>query len=128
MTNARAISMQSHLSNQATSTSQVPPWERRIHPRFEVQSEAVVVDENWHTHDCWCGDISRGGACVLSRHPLSVGQTIEIWLKLSDPMHVECEAEVVRRERDRVGVRFIGLHPFQTLQFEKLLAAVQRMH
>jgi hypothetical protein len=120
--------MYSDFSSQAARISQAPPWERRVHPRFEAHREAVLVDENWQTHNCWCGDISRGGACVLSRYPLSVGQTIEIWLKVSDPVHVECEAEVVRRERDRVGLRFIGLDASQTEQLEKLLEAMHGMH
>jgi hypothetical protein len=35
---------------------------------------------------------------------------------------------VVRRERDRVGLRFIGLDASQTEQLEKLLEAMHGMH
>jgi c-di-GMP-binding flagellar brake protein YcgR len=83
------------------------------------------VDELLNAQSCWCGDISRGGACVLSKQPLSLGRMIEVWLKLSDNLQVECEAEVVRRERDRMGIRFIAMDAFQTQQIDKLLARLQ---
>jgi c-di-GMP-binding flagellar brake protein YcgR len=83
------------------------------------------MDELLNAQSCWCGDLSRGGACMLSKQPLSLGRLIEVWFKLSDTLQVECEAEVVRRERDRMGIRFIAMDPFQAKQFEKLLARLQ---
>jgi c-di-GMP-binding flagellar brake protein YcgR len=117
--------MLSKSSNQAPRLSQIPPWERRSHQRFEIRTEALLVDPEWHTQQCRCGDISRGGACVFSPRLLRPGKLVELWFELSGSSSIECEAEVVRRECDRMGVRFIGMDHYQMRELERFLASAQ---
>jgi hypothetical protein len=117
--------MLSNSSNQASPLSTIPPWERRIHQRFEVQAEALLIDHNWHTQRCRCTDLSRGGACVFTSRLPRPGKLIELWFQLSHASSIECEAEVVRRASDRVGVRFITLDDYQMNELEHFLASAR---
>jgi c-di-GMP-binding flagellar brake protein YcgR len=112
-------------NNQALRLSQIPPWERRGHQRFEIHTEALLIDHDWHTQNCRCTDISRGGACVFSPRLLKPGKLVELWFELSDASSIECEAEVVRREHNRMGVRFIGMDLGQIRELERFLASAQ---
>ncbi len=115
----------SNTSSQALRLSQIPPWERRGFPRFEIHTEALLIDNNWHTQKCRCEDISQGGACIYSPRLLKPGRLVELWFELSQSMSIECEAEVVRRECDRMGVRFIGMDLYQLRALERFLASAQ---
>jgi PilZ domain len=52
---------------------------------------------------------------------------VELWFELSGSSSIECEAEIVRRERDRMGVRFIGMDLEQMRELERYLASAQRL-
>ncbi len=117
--------MSSGLANQAVRVSQIPPWERRRHPRFELKTETLVVDASRHTQSCKSGDISRGGACVMLDQPLGLGQIIEVWFKVAGTPHVECEAEVVRSEPGRIGIKFFDMNAFQMRQLDQLFESVR---
>jgi c-di-GMP-binding flagellar brake protein YcgR len=128
MFGAPRMHMQSNSSNQAVRLSEMPPWERRNHPRFEISTEALLIDTDWHTQKCRCGDISRGGACVYSPRLLRPGRVVELWFALAGVGSIECEAEIVRRERDRMGMRFIGMDVHQLRELERFLERVQPLH
>jgi len=119
--------MLSNSSHQAPRPSQIPPRDRRGHQRFEMHTEALLFDNDWQAQSCRCTDISRGGACVFSTHLHRPGKLVELWFELSDSSSIECEAEVVRRERDRMGVRFIGMDLEQMRELEWYLANAQRL-
>ena len=119
--------MLSHSSHQAPPLSQIPPSERRGHHRFEMHTEALLIDNDWQTQSCRCTDISRGGACVFATRLLKPGRLVELWFELSGSSSIECEAEIVRRERDRMGVRFIGMDLEQMRELERYLASAQRL-
>ena len=112
-------------SSQALRLSQIPAWERRGHQRFEIHTEALLIDNDWHTQNCRCTDISRGGACVFSARLLKPGKLVELWFALSGASSIECEAEIVRREQDRMGLRFIGMDLDQMRELERFLASAQ---
>ena len=114
-------------SSQALRLSQIPPWERRGHQRFEIHTEALLIDNDWHTQKCRCGDISRGGACVYSPRLLRPGKLVELWFELSGSS-IECEAEVIRRESDRMGLRFIAMDLHQMRELESFLASAHLLH
>jgi c-di-GMP-binding flagellar brake protein YcgR len=115
--------MLSNTSSQALRPSQIPPWERRGHQRFEMHTEALLIDNNWHAQKCRCTDISKGGACVFSPRLLRPGNLVEVWFELSNASSIECEAEIVRREHDRMGLRFIGMDLYQLRELERFFAS-----
>jgi hypothetical protein len=112
-------------SSQALRPSQIPPWERRGHQRFEIHTQALLIDTDLQTQTCRCSDISRGGACVFSPRLFKPGKLVELWLELSGFASIECEAEIVRRQCDRMGVRFIGMDLDQMRELERFLASAK---
>jgi c-di-GMP-binding flagellar brake protein YcgR len=113
----------SNISSQALRLSQIPPWERRSNQRFEIHTEALLIDNAWQAQRCRCGDISRGGACIFSQRLLKPGRLVELWFELSNSSSIECEAEVVRRESDRMGLRFITMDLGQARELERFLSS-----
>lgn len=85
--------------------------EQRKHPRHEVVTNRAVLE--WGTVTTSDGedvvqlvDVSRGGACLITRDPPPHGQPL--WLRMEAPVATNwVAARLVRREEpDRVAIRF----------------------
>jgi hypothetical protein len=86
----------------------LPSTDRRVHSRAPLNGPVLVDSlEDWHR--ARCEDVSVGGVGVIDAGPLEIGKTVEVYFELPSGVAVETRACVVRTNRDRVGLRFIGL-------------------
>ncbi len=84
--------------------------ERRNHRRVPLEATAAVhLDEE--AAPVSCVDLSVGGLLLDSAAPPPLGKRVSIELQFGDDLSVKTEAEVVRAEGSRIGLRFLRLEP-----------------
>ncbi len=84
--------------------------ERRNHRRVPVEAQAAI-GEGDSVAQVSCVDLSVGGLLLDSAAPPALGQRVAIELTLDATTSVKTEAEVVRCEGTRIGLRFLRLEP-----------------
>ena len=92
------------------------PYERRV--------EAIRWADGSEPHAWLAKDLSLTGLCVTASTPLPLRTQLSVALygrSREEPLFVR--AEVVRREGQEMGLRFLQLSTVQTAEIERLLAA-----
>jgi hypothetical protein len=84
--------------------------ERRNHRRIPIEATAAV-NLGEEAAPVSCVDLSVGGLLLDSDAPPPLGTRVSIELELEDAVSVKTEAEVVRAEGSRIGLRFLRLQP-----------------
>jgi Tfp pilus assembly protein PilZ len=106
-----------------------PGIERRKDERIEVMVR-VEFDEEYC---CFTGDLSRGGAFVLTQNPMDLGEEFDLKIHIPDgrePVEVGCktiwtnkygkESKGLRRG---MGVKFLKLQPPDQIRIEEFIKA-----
>ncbi|MEZ4221347.1 MAG: PilZ domain-containing protein [Polyangiaceae bacterium] len=84
--------------------------ERRNHRRVSVEASACMSDGGVASEG-ECVDLSVGGVLLDSERPAALGQQVTVELHLSAHSCLTTQAEVVRCEGNRIGLRFLRLEP-----------------
>jgi CheY-like chemotaxis protein len=72
--------------------------DRRRFPRARIAGTAIALVGGRYVGAFLVRDLSAGGACLLGDNNLTIGQVVQILLRVGDQLQ-SLEAEVVRRER-----------------------------
>lgn len=87
-------------------SKEAPEPDRRDHERYEAE-EPLTCDVRHIRSSERCADacegeienISRGGICLLTDHPIQEGSRLEVGIDLPDSEHVQGVLRVVRRSK-----------------------------
>jgi Tfp pilus assembly protein PilZ len=106
-----------------------PGIERRKDERIEVMVR-VEFDEEYC---CFTGDLSRGGAFVLTQNPMDLGEEFDLKIHIPDgrePVEVGCKAIWTNKYgkeskglRRGMGVKFLKLQPPDQIRIEEFIKA-----
>src|SRR5262249_47178996 len=99
--------------------------ERRgaVRHRYDRRVDAICWQGESEPHALLAKDLSRTGLCITASSGLPLRSQIGLALYgrvREEPLFVR--AEVVRRDGEEMGLRFLGLSPGQTAALESLLA------
>jgi hypothetical protein len=103
-----------------------PPHERRQHPRYELNTSAILIDGDWRSHRCWCRDISKTGLSVQARLALQLGEMVQVWVELPGHSSLDLRAKVVRYAANRIGLRLSGTNALERHQLSEMLSGPSR--
>lgn len=82
--------------------------ERRSHRRAGLAVPVMLdADSAWQKAECL--DVSAGGVAVRSAVDLPLGTVLELYFELPSGVAVEARAEIVRRDGDRVALKFVSI-------------------
>jgi len=114
---------------QGTILLEEPGIERRKEERIEVMVRVEFEEEYW----CFTGNLSRGGAFLLTKNPLDLEDKFSLKIHLPDagePIEVGCkviwtnkygrQCEDLRRG---MGVKFLKLQPQDQIRIEEFIKA-----
>jgi len=106
-----------------------PGVERRRDERIEVMVR-VEFDEEYC---CFTGDLSQGGAFVLTQNPMDLGEEFDLKIHIPDgrePSEVGCKVVWTNKYgkesnglRRGMGVKFLQLHPPDQIRIEEFIKA-----
>ena len=106
-----------------------PGIERRKDERIEVMVRVEFEEE----YCCFTGDLSRGGAFVLTQNPMDLGDEFTLKIHVPDgrePVEVGCKViwtNKYGKESDKLrrgmGVKFLKLQPAEQMRIEEFIKA-----
>ncbi len=113
-------------SGRRIDDNQIQNKNQREHQRCGCLA-AVDYDISDWTYQCFLRDISEGGAYVETTRPLKPGQAIMLTLSSPTRNHnCTISVEVVRRDDEGIGVRFVALNKEQKQVIHDLSAGYCR--
>ncbi len=83
------------------------PGERRAFRRAGLD-RPVLIETGASSFTARSVDVSGGGLAVRTDRTLAVGERLSVYFELPIGYGVETQAEVLRRDGDRVALRFVG--------------------
>ena len=96
-----------------------PRPDRRVHPRVPGGGAAAVLRGGELLGSYPVRNLSTGGALLVGRVPLEIGQRVRVLLELGPEECARVDADVVRQEQDDTG------QPLFALQFRRLSPDMQ---
>jgi uncharacterized protein (TIGR02266 family) len=106
-----------------------PGTERRKDERIEIMVRVEFEEE----YCCFTGDLSRGGAFVLTQNPMDLGEEFNLKIHMPDggePVEVGCKVvwtNIFGKEsnglRRGMGVKFLQLQPPDQIRIEEFIKA-----
>jgi uncharacterized protein (TIGR02266 family) len=106
-----------------------PGIERRKDERIEIMVRVEFEEEYW----CFIGDLSRGGAFVLTQNPMDLEDEFSLKIHVPDgrdPIEVGCKViwtnKYGKQSKDLrrgMGVKFLKLQPQDQIRIEKVIKA-----
>ncbi len=82
--------------------------ERRVFRRAAL-GVPVMLDAASAWQKAECENVSAGGVAVRSTVDVPVGTVIDLYFELPTGIAVEASAEVIRRDGDRLALRFVEI-------------------
>lgn len=99
--------------------------EKRKHTRLDIHLKAVVEFPAGITVNGVTGNISFGGAYVISPDLAGLGNSgpclLKLFLDATDVAEIEVDCQVVRQDRQGLGLKFMAIGIADYIHFEKLM-------
>lgn len=96
------------MSSPPSSAPPEPGSDRRAFRRAPL-GVPVMLDASSAWQKAECENVSAGGVAVRSTVEVAIGDVLDLYFELPTGIAVEASAKVVRRDGDRLALRFVEI-------------------